>query len=115
MEFETPNKQALVRLVRKCLSENSEGFIERDQFVDFCSELSVSTDELDNVFNELDSDKDGRINVSDFTTGFENVATFESHRSDATINGVVGLINKSLYECQVNGLESPMQVISTSG
>ncbi|XP_028414868.1 ras and EF-hand domain-containing protein-like isoform X2 [Dendronephthya gigantea] len=115
MEFETPNKQTLVRLVRKCLSENSEGFIERDQFVDFCSELSVSTDELDSVFNELDSDKDGRISVSDFTTGYENVATCKSHRSDETVNGVIGSFDKSLYECQVSSLESPMQVISTSG
>ncbi|CAB4002654.1 ras and EF-hand domain-containing -like isoform X1, partial [Paramuricea clavata] len=114
MEFETPSKEALVRLVQKCLSQNSEGFIERDQFIEFCSDLSVSTDELDSVFNELDNDRDGRINVSDFTSTFEQVATFKSdNTSGETVNGLV--VDKSLYECQVNNLESPMQVISTNG
>jgi Ca2+-binding EF-hand superfamily protein len=114
MEFETPSKEALVRLVQKCLSQNSEGFIERDQFIEFCSDLSVSIDELDSVFNELDNDRDGRINISDFTSTFEQVATFKSDNTTGeSVNGLV--VDKSLYECQVNNLESPMQAISTNG
>ena len=115
MEFETPNKQALARLVQKCLSENSEGFIRREQFVQFCSELNISTDELDNVFNELDSDKDGRINVEDFATSLEQITTLESDNLNGAGQCIDNSVDKSLYECQVNGIESPMQVISCSG
>ena len=116
MEFTTPNKDALVRLVQKCLSDNNEGYVERDQFVEFCSELSVNTDELDSVFNELDSDGDGRINISDFTTSFEQVIKLKSDQSgDEIVNGFADSVNKSLYECQVNSLESPMQAISSTG
>ena len=115
MEFATPSKEALVRLVQKCLNENSEGSIEREQFIEFCSELSVSIDELDSVFNELDSDKDGKINVSDFTASLEQVRMLKSDNSDEMVNGDVSSIDKSLYECQVNNLESPMQAIGCNG
>jgi Ca2+-binding EF-hand superfamily protein len=116
MEFATPNKEALVRLVQKCLSDNSDGYVERDQFIEFCSKLSVSTDELDCVFNELDNDGDGRINVSDFTTSFEQLARFKCDGSSDETNIAIGeSIDRSLYECQGNSLESPMQSISTTG
>lgn len=111
MDYESPTKRDLVQLVQKCLNENGKGFIERQQFVSFCADLSISHDELDNVFNELDSDKDGRINLSDFASGFDQVA-------DAVGKGqsrrpiVNGSVDKSIYECQVNPLESPMQVIA---
>ena len=114
MEFQTPNKKALVRLVQKYLSENNETFIERGQFIEFCSELNVSSEELDGVFTELDSDKDGRINVNDFTASFEQVASLKSDKSCEKHNGFESN-DKSLYECQVTCLESPMHIISQNG
>lgn len=115
MDYESPNKRALVQLVQKCLNENGEGFIERQQFISFCADLSVSAEELDNVFNELDSDQDGKINVSDFTSTFDQVSGTLGKVGEMTnpCNGhmVNGSIDKSMYECQVNALESPMQVI----
>ena len=116
MDFATPNKEALVRLVQKYLSDNSDGFVERDQFVEFCSELSVSTDELDSVFNELDNDGDGRINVSDFTTSFEQVTKSKSdHLNEEASVDLADSVDRSWYECQGNSLESPMQSISSTG
>lgn len=114
MDFETPSKRALVQLIQKCLNETSGDYIKREQFIEFCSNLNVSTDELDSVFNELDSDKDGRINISDFTSSFEQVSTGYEADSHTNINGIKA-VDKSLYECQVNGIESPMQAISPSG
>ena len=114
MDLETPNKSELVRLVQKYMSENNKTSIERGQFIEFCAELNVSSEELDNVFTQLDSDKDGRINASDFTASFEQVAALESHNSSEIRNGFE-CVDKSLYECHVNGLESPMNIVSQNG
>lgn len=114
MDLETPNKSKLVRLVQKYMSENNKSSIERGQFIEFCAELNVSSEELDIVFTQLDSDKDGRINASDFTASFEQVAALESRNSSEIQNGFE-CVDKSLYECHVNGLESPMNIVSQNG
>lgn len=114
MDLETPNKSKLVRLVQKYMSENNKSSIERGQFIEFCAELNVSSEELDIVFTQLDSDKDGRINASDFTASFEQVAALESRNSSEIRNGFE-CVDKSLYECHVNGLESPMNIVSQNG
>ena len=113
METQNPSREALVQLVQKCLNEHgeTEGFIERQQFVSFCADLSVSVDELDNVFNELDGDHDGRINASDFTSGFDLVSCFINKEEPELQNFANGCVDKSLYECQVDGVGSPMQII----
>lgn len=115
--METPTKDAFVRLVQKCLSQNSEGFIEREQFLKLCGELNLNDDEVKYVLNEMDFGNDGRIKVGDLTKGFEHVATlkFGEKTPDIRNGKILSSIDNSLYECQVNGLDSPLAAIGSSG
>ncbi|XP_062854685.1 ras and EF-hand domain-containing protein [Trichomycterus rosablanca] len=58
---------------------NRSGQIEKWEFDRMCSELRVQSADADAIFSELDTDKDGAINMEEFVFGFQTV----SNLSDA--------------------------------
>ncbi|XP_074660669.1 ras and EF-hand domain-containing protein homolog isoform X3 [Tubulanus polymorphus] len=51
---------------------DSSGFIDQAELASICTELS--SDELTDVFSELDQDGDGRISVNEFAEGFKSIS-----------------------------------------
>lgn len=54
---------------------NGSGYIEYDDLRDIClgSDLEITDAELGSVFDELDTDRDGRISADEFEQGFQGV------------------------------------------
>ncbi len=52
---------------------NNSGFIEREDLANLCADLDLEDQELDDVFQELDRNRDGRISVTEFVKGYESV------------------------------------------
>ena len=48
------------------------GFLSRDEMRELCARFSISADEADAIFGDLDRDSDGRISFDDFRTGFDD-------------------------------------------
>ena len=48
---------------------NGSGFIEHEELRAICNELT--SEELSEVFKELDSDQDGKISLEEFADGFQ--------------------------------------------
>lgn len=78
---------------------------------------------MDQFSYKNNADKDSRNNyVDDFVPSLNNVsiptATKDKQVSDESVtdnyNGSLSSVDRSLYECQVNYLESPMRVMSSS-
>ncbi|XP_025087000.1 ras and EF-hand domain-containing protein homolog isoform X3 [Pomacea canaliculata] len=65
------HESRLGALFKACDLDGS-GFIDQQELSRVCSELS--TDDLRDVFAELDKDRDGRISVEEFTKGFRGIA-----------------------------------------
>ncbi|GAB1598925.1 ras and EF-hand domain-containing protein homolog [Argonauta hians] len=61
----------LQQLFRACDLDGS-GYIDQSELATVCADMS--TDELNNVFEELDTDGDGRISVDEFTHGFKEIS-----------------------------------------
>ncbi|XP_042186656.1 ras and EF-hand domain-containing protein homolog [Oncorhynchus tshawytscha] len=63
------NRQSLCSLFHACDVDNS-GRIEKDEFFQICSELLVPPTEREHIFSKLDIDRDGKINLTEFISGF---------------------------------------------
>jgi len=48
---------------------NGSGFIEQEELSAICNELT--SDELADVFKQLDNDQDGKISLEEFADGFQ--------------------------------------------
>lgn len=67
----------LLSLFRAYDVDNS-GRIEKDEFLQICSELHVKSTETEAIFAKLDTDRDGTINLQEFLCGFQRVSDFLS-------------------------------------
>lgn len=67
----------LLSLFRAYDVDNS-GRIEKDEFLQICSELHVKSTETEAIFAKLDTDRDGTINLQEFLSGFQRVSDFLS-------------------------------------
>lgn len=68
---EGEGEQKLQQLFWACDLDGS-GYIDQSELATVCTDLS--TDELNNVFEELDTDGDGRISVDEFAHGFKEIS-----------------------------------------
>ena len=53
---------------------NLSGYIEKEELATLCSDLQLTEAEFDEIFSELDRDKDGRISKNDFKEGFKSIS-----------------------------------------
>uniref|UniRef100_A0A4W5R5V9 RAS and EF-hand domain containing n=1 Tax=Hucho hucho TaxID=62062 RepID=A0A4W5R5V9_9TELE len=67
------DRESLCSLFHACDVDNS-GRIEKDEFVQICSELLVPPTEREHIFSKLDTDRDGTINLAEFISGFHRIA-----------------------------------------
>ncbi|CAH1787215.1 unnamed protein product [Owenia fusiformis] len=67
---------------------NLSGYIEREDLRELCSDLEITEDEIEDVFQQLDKDKDGVISQNDFAHGFESVAVLftKKRKKSSTFN-----------------------------
>ncbi|XP_027038448.1 ras and EF-hand domain-containing protein homolog isoform X6 [Pocillopora damicornis] len=54
---------------------NKNGFIEKSELACCCAELNLTKQEIEDLFNELDADKDNKISLLDFSKGFKRVCS----------------------------------------
>lgn len=54
---------------------NENGFIDKNELASCCSELSLTSEQLDTLFKELDVDRDDQISLLDFSNGFQRVCS----------------------------------------
>ncbi len=66
-----PSPSSIRQLFEACDLSGS-GFIEREELAQVCEDLEE--EEFQGLFEELDLDGDGRISLTDFTTGFQSVS-----------------------------------------
>ena len=60
---------------------DGNGFIEKNELACCCSELNLSSEQLNGLFDELDVDGDKKISLVDFSKGFQRVCTlFQADR-----------------------------------
>uniref|UniRef100_A0A673YLV2 RAS and EF-hand domain containing n=1 Tax=Salmo trutta TaxID=8032 RepID=A0A673YLV2_SALTR len=67
------DRESLCSLFHACDVDNS-GRIEKDEFVQICSELLVPPTEREHIFSKLDTDRDGTINLAEFIRGFHRIS-----------------------------------------
>ena len=48
------------------------GYLSRDEMRELCARFSISLEESDAIFGDLDRNKDGRVSFEDFRTGFDD-------------------------------------------
>lgn len=62
---------------------DKNGFIEQSELACCCSELNLTIEEVNNLFNELDADGDKKISLQDFSKGFKRVCSlFDADMAD---------------------------------
>lgn len=66
---------------------NGNGFIEKSELAACCSELNLTNEQLDEVFGELDHDRDGQISLNDFNCSFKTVCSLFQVAGDEVVNG----------------------------
>ena len=79
MEYDNQHER-LLSLFHAYDVDNS-GRIEKDEFLQICSELHVKSTETEAIFAKLDTDQDGTINLQEFLCGFQRVSDFLSGES----------------------------------
>ena len=63
---------------------NQNAFIEKSELASCCSELNLTDEQLNKLFDDLDVDGDGKISITDFSQGFQRVCTlFEVEPDEA--------------------------------
>ncbi|XP_063050586.1 ras and EF-hand domain-containing protein homolog isoform X2 [Engraulis encrasicolus] len=73
MESHDDQHDRLLTLFHAYDVDNS-GRIEKDEFLQICSELHVRSSETEAIFAKLDTDRDGSINLQEFLCGFRRVS-----------------------------------------
>ncbi len=94
-------------LFEACDMDNS-GFIDKAELHTLCADVDLTKEEFDEVFRELDKDGDGKINIKDFTIGFESVNSLflrgmknsgdDVYREDEGREGFVRTKRRGSYE-----------------
>lgn len=54
---------------------DGNGFIDKAEFGSCCAELSLTQQQLNTIFTELDEDGDDRISLTEFSNGFHRVCS----------------------------------------
>ena len=67
--------ESIVKDIFNAWDLNKNGFIEQSELACCCSELNLTIEQVNNLFNELDSDGDKKISLQDFSKGFKRVCS----------------------------------------
>lgn len=67
-----PSMSAQLQDFFKSYDPDGTRSIDQDAFRDLCSRLTISTQDADLIFEDLDLDEDGKISFEDFSRGFSN-------------------------------------------
>lgn len=65
-------EQERLRALFRAYDVDNSGRIERSEFLTICAELQVSAAEADRIFERLDVDQDGTVNLQEFIHGFHD-------------------------------------------
>ncbi|RVE68124.1 hypothetical protein OJAV_G00088570 [Oryzias javanicus] len=65
-------EQERLRALFRAYDVDNSGRIERSEFLTICAELQVSAAEADKIFERLDVDQDGTVNLQEFIHGFHD-------------------------------------------
>ena len=78
------------------------GYLSRDEMRELCARFSISSEECDAIFDDLDRDRDGRISFDDFRVGFDDyekgliVSSMDSNKDINTTSESYGSLKKAL-------------------
>lgn len=70
--METIDSEKIQQLFTAC-DINGSGFIELEDLQELCNDLSIPDEELEDVFEQLDQNGDGRVSSREFADGFTEV------------------------------------------
>ncbi|XP_072046177.1 ras and EF-hand domain-containing protein homolog isoform X2 [Amphiura filiformis] len=84
--------EARVQQLFNACDLNRSGFIEPEDLENLCADLDLEPQELDDVFQELDKNRDGKISATEFVKGYESVQRMftrprKSSGRDSVTNG----------------------------
>lgn len=95
------DSQKIQQLFTAC-DLNGSGFVELEDLKELCSDLSINEIEIEEVFEQLDQNGDGKVSSREFAEGFENVqrlfakrARTTAPRNGATVPGLTHRIRPS--------------------
>lgn len=71
---------------------NGSGFIELEDLRELCSDLSIDDGELEDVFEQLDQNGDGKISSREFADGFTEVQRLFAKRARTTTPRNFGVV-----------------------
>ena len=77
------DREVLEQLFHAC-DKNKSGYLEREDLRPLCLDLELTEWEFEDVYQDLDVDKDGVINLEDFVTGVRDVCQTLSQRRAGT-------------------------------
>ena len=89
-----PKSDAIIQDIFESWDTNKSGFIEKEELCKCCEDLQLSKTELEQVFVELDVDKDGKISLEDFSESFHKVCTLFRVNRDEVLNQQVSDFTK---------------------
>ena len=87
----TPQSAALLDSLFSSFDIHNSGFIDKEQLRHLCKGISLTDDEFETIFAELDTDGDERISKSDFLRGFadanERIGGHETNEGNDHMDG----------------------------
>lgn len=86
-------EKQLTELFQAC-DKKGTGKIGRGEFQNLCANYGIAPNDADAIFDDLDYDKDGEINMNDFTRGFRDFLSGSGNVDKNSYSGKMQLIER---------------------